>query len=117
MMNAENQVYQDNRQLNIIKDKKIVLYLTKVVLQLNATCNNLIKEEKFQRAIVMFTNKNEDFDTIKGMIDWHVQNEKRQYYERLEKRRKFHRLRHKKSVQEKRMKKIKAKTLSRKKAA
>lgn len=31
----------------------------------------------------MFTNRDEDFETIKSMIDWHVENETRQYFESL----------------------------------
>lgn len=50
-----------------IKNQKVVLYLTKQVIQLNYYCNNIIPEEKFKRAIVMFTNRNENFETIKRL--------------------------------------------------
>ena len=66
-----------------IKNQKIVLYLTKQVILLNHSCNNIIPEEKFQRAIAMFTNKSEDFETIKKIIDWHVQNERTRYIDHL----------------------------------
>lgn len=65
-----------------IKKQKVILYLTKVVCELNSKYNDLIQDEKFKRAIEMFTNMNEDYETIKAMIDWHVENEKRQYMER-----------------------------------
>lgn len=72
-----------------IKNKKVMLYLTRQVIQLNSKCNNVIKKEKFQRAIAMFTNRSEDFDTIKAIIDWHVQNETKQYLESLKAKRNF----------------------------
>lgn len=72
-----------------IKNEKVMVYLTKAVIDLNSNCDNVIKEEKFQRAIVMFTNRSEDFNTIKSIIDWHVQNETRQYLESLEKNKQF----------------------------
>lgn len=72
-----------------IKNKKVMLYLTKAVIILNSKCNNVIKEEKFKRAIVMFTNRSEDFETIKAIIDWHVQNETRQYLESLKDKKEF----------------------------
>ena len=37
----------------------------------------------------MFTNRNEDFETIKKVIDWHVENEKKQYNEHLKRKRKY----------------------------
>jgi len=37
----------------------------------------------------MFTNLNEDYETIKKIIDWHVENEKKQYAERLNRKREF----------------------------
>ena len=66
-----------------IKNKKVMLYLTKAVILLNYRCNNIIKEEKFQRAITMFMNRFEDYETIKTIIDWHVQNETKQYLQSL----------------------------------
>lgn len=66
-----------------IKNKKVMLYLTKAVLLLNHRCNNIIKEEKFQRAVNMFMNSSEDYETIKTIIDWHVQNETKQYLQSL----------------------------------
>lgn len=66
-----------------VKNKKVMLYLTKAVLLLNHRCNNIIKEEKFQRAITMFMNRFEDYETIKTIIDWHVQNETKQYLQSL----------------------------------
>ena len=60
-----------------------MLYLTKAVLLLNHRCNNIIKEEKFQRAVNMFMNSSEDYETIKTIIDWHVQNETKQYLQSL----------------------------------
>ncbi len=80
---------ESNDILMNIKNEKVILYLTKAVMQLNYSCNNIIKEEKFQRAIVMFTNRNEDFETIKKVIDWHVENEKKQYNEHLKRKRKY----------------------------
>ena len=73
----------------IFINQKVILYLTKAVMQLNYLCNNIIKEEKFQRAIIIFTNRNEDFETIKRIIDWHVENEKKQYNEHLKRKRKY----------------------------
>ena len=72
-----------------IKNRKVMLYLTKAVIYLNSNCNNIIKEEKFQRAIAMFCNRNEDFETIKAMIDWHVVNEEQQYLKFLKDQQKF----------------------------
>lgn len=66
-----------------VKNKKVMLYLTKAVLLLNHRYNNIIKEEKFQRAITMFMNRFEDYETIKTIIDWHVQNETKQYLQSL----------------------------------
>lgn len=66
-----------------IKNKKVLLYLTKAVILLNYRCNNIIKEEKFQRAVNMFMNSSEDYETIKTIIDWHVQNETKQYLQSL----------------------------------
>ena len=63
-------IYMKNKNLNNtytlmnIKNQKVILYLTKIIMQLNYSCNNIIPDEKFQRAIVMFTNRNEDFETI-----------------------------------------------------
>lgn len=68
---------------NDIKNKKVILYSTRSIILLNSKCNGVIKEEKLRRAIVMFTNRDEDFETIKSMIDWHVENETRQYFESL----------------------------------
>ena len=76
-------------RLKEIKNQKIVLYLTKVVTELNSKYNNLIKEEKFQRAIKMFTDSSEDYETIKAMIDWHVENEKKQYFEHQNKLKRY----------------------------
>lgn len=88
-----------------IKNQKIILYLTKVVMQLNYSCNNIIKEEKFQRAIIMFTNRNEYFETIKKVIDWHVENEKKRYIEHLKRKRRHEQNRNNKnkSLQKKRV--------------
>ena len=80
--------YNNEKLLNI-KKEKIILYLTKVVAELNHSCNNIITKEKFQRAVIMFTNLNEDYETIKKIIDWHVENEKKQYAERLNRKREF----------------------------
>jgi len=98
----------DKVRLYEIKKQKVILYLTKVVYELNSKYNNLIQDEKFKRAIEMFTNINEDYETIKAMIDWHVENEKRQYMERQYKH---------KSYQIKSQQKRKAKSLSYKKVA
>ena len=54
---------------------------------------NIIPEEKFQRAIAMFTNKSEDFETIKKIIDWHVQNERTRYIEHLKRKRNYEKAR------------------------
>ena len=92
-------IYMKNERLNNtntlmnIKNQKVILYLTKVVIQLNYSCNNIIPDEKFQRAIVMFTNRNEDFETIKQIIDWHVQNERTRYIEHLKRKRNYERAR------------------------
>lgn len=80
--------YNNEKLLNI-KKEKIILYLTKVVAELSHSCNNIITKEKFQRAVIMFTNLNEDYETIKKIIDWHVENEKKQYAERLNRKREF----------------------------
>lgn len=37
----------DNNTLMNIKNQKIVLYLTKQIILLNHTCNNIIPDEKF----------------------------------------------------------------------
>lgn len=74
---------------NDIKNKKVILYLIKSVILLNSKCNGVIKEEKFRRAIVMFNNRHENFETIKSMIDWHVENETRQYLESLKEKNNF----------------------------
>ncbi len=87
---------KENMSAMGLKNKKVVLYLMKAVIQLNHTCNNVIKEEKFKRAIAMFTNRTENFETIKSIIDWHVQNEIKQYLQSLEIKRKFsNRINHK----------------------
>lgn len=92
-------IYMKNESLNNtntlmnIKNQKVILYLTKVVLQLNYSCNNIIPDEKFQRAIVMFTNRNEDFETLKQIIDWYVQNERARYIEHLKRKRNYERVR------------------------
>lgn len=101
-----NNTINNNNALMSIKNQKVVLYLTKVVMQLNYSCNNIIPNEKFQRAIVMFTNKSEDFETIKKIIDWHVQNERTRYIEHLKRKRNYERA-----------KKNKKKTLQKKKVA
>lgn len=71
------------------KDDMIISYLTEVVTKLNQQCNNVIKEEKFQRAILMFTNRPESYETIKKMIDWHAENERHQYLELLKSQKAF----------------------------
>lgn len=78
-MNLNN---NDKARLYEIKKQKVILYLTKKVYELNSKYNNLIQDEKFIRAIEMFSNMEEDYEKIKAMIDWHVKNEKRQYMER-----------------------------------
>jgi len=83
----------NNNTLMNIKNQKIVLYLTKQVILLNHSCNNIIPEEKFQRAIAMFTNKSEDFETIKKIIDWHVQNERTRYIDHLKRKRNYEKAR------------------------
>ena len=84
--------YNNEKLLNI-KKEKIILYLTNVVAELNHSCNNIITKEKFQRAVIMFTNLNEDYETIKKIIDWHVENERKQYAERLNRKRNYERAR------------------------
>ena len=95
----------NNNTLMNIKNQKIVLYLTKQVIILNHYCNNIIPEEKFQRAIAMFTNRNEDFETIKQIIDWHVQNERTRYIEHLKRKRNYERARKNKHNQNKSLQK------------
>lgn len=80
--------YNNEKLLNV-KKEKVILYLTKVVAELNHSYNNIIPKEKFQRAVIMFTNINEDYETIKKIIDWYAENEKRQYIERLNRKREF----------------------------
>lgn len=84
--------YNNEKLLNI-KKEKVVLYLTKVVAELNHSYNNIIPKEKFQRAVIIFTNINEDYETIKKIIDWHVENERKQYAERLNRKRNYDRAR------------------------
>lgn len=103
-----NGVSNNNDRLMNIKDQKVVLYLTKQVIQLNYFCNNIISTEKFQRAIMMFTNRNEDFETIKQIIDWHVENERARYIEHLKRKRNYERARKNKNNQSKTLKKKKA---------
>ena len=74
--------YNDKVRIHEIKKQKVILYLTKKVYELNSKYNNLIQDEKFIRAIEMFSNMEEDYEKIKAMIDWHVEDEKRQYMER-----------------------------------
>ena len=81
----------NNNTLINNKNQEIVLYLKKQVILLNHSYNNIIPEEKFQRAIAMFTNKSEDFETIKKIIDWHVQNERTRYIEHLKRKRNYER--------------------------
>ena len=106
-------IYMKNERLNNtntlmnIKNQKVILYLTKVVIQLNYSCNNIIPDEKFQRAIAMFTNRNEDFETIKQIIDWHVQNERTRYIEHLKRKRNYERARKNKHNQSKTLQKKK----------
>ena len=88
-----------------IKNQKVILYLTKVVMQLNYSCNSIISDEKFQRARAMFTNRNEDFETIKQIIDWDVQNERTRYIEHL--KRNYERARKNKHNQSKTLQKKK----------
>ena len=83
----------NNNTLMNIKNQKLYLYLTKQVILLNHSCNNIIPEEKFQRAIAMFTNKSEDFETIKKIIDWHVQNERTRYIDHLKRKRNYEKAR------------------------
>lgn len=105
----KNENLNNTNTLMNIKNQKVILYLTKVVMQLNYSCNNIIPDEKFQRAIVMFTNRNEDFDTIKQIIDWNVQNEKARYIEHLKRKRYHERIRknnqsnHNKTLQKKKV--------------
>lgn len=84
--------YNNEKLLNV-KKEKVILYLTKVVVELNHSYNNIIPKEKFQRAVIMFTNINEDYETIKKIIDWHAENEKRQYIELLNRKRNYERTR------------------------
>ena len=81
----------NNNTLINNKNQEIVLYLKKQVILLNHSYNNIIPEEKFQRAIAMFTNKSEDYQTIKKIIDWHVQNERTRYIEHLKRKRNYER--------------------------
>lgn len=97
----------NNNSLMNIKNQKVILYLTKVVMQLNYSCNNIISNEKFQRAIVMFTNRNEDFETIKQIIDWHVHNERTRYIEHLKRKRNHEKARKGKHNQNKTLQKKK----------
>ncbi len=92
-MKNEN-LYNTNTLMNI-KNRKVIIYLAKQVIQLNYTCNNIVPNEKFQRAIAMFTNRNEDFETIKQIIDWHVQNERTRYIEHLKRKRKYEKVKNK----------------------
>ncbi len=94
-----NNILNNNDKLMNIKNQKVVLYLAKVVIQLNHSCNNIIPEEKFQRAIIMFTNRSEDFETIKQIIDFYVQNEKTRYIEHLKRKRHYEYIRKNKSSQ------------------
>ena len=97
----KNERLNNTNTLMNIKNQKVILYLTKVVIQLNYSCNNIIPDKKFQRAIVMFTNRNEDFETIKQIIDWHVQNERTRYIEHLKRKRNYERARKNKHNQNK----------------
>lgn len=92
-MYMKSDVSNNKEALMNIKNQKVILYLTKVVMQLNYSCNNIIKNEKFQKAIVMFTNRSEDFETIKKIIDWHAENERKQYMEHLKRKRKYEQIR------------------------
>lgn len=103
----KNENLNNTNTLMNIKNQKVILYLTKVVMQLNYFCNNIIPDEKFQRAIVMFTNRNEDFETIKQIIDWHVQNERARYIEQLKRKRNYERARKNKYNQNKSLQKKK----------
>ena len=103
----KNESLNNTNTLMNIKNQKVILYLTKVVMQLNYSCNNIIPDEKFQRAIVMFTNRNEDFVTIKQIIDWHVQNERARYIEHLKRKRNYERARKNKYNQNKTLQKKK----------
>ncbi len=102
-----NGASNNNDRLLNIKNQKVVVYLTKQVMQLNYCCNNIISDEKFQRAIVMFTNRNEDFETIKQIIDWHVQNERTRYIEHLKRKRNYEKVRKNKHNQNKTLEKKK----------
>lgn len=93
----KNESLNNTNTLMNIKNQKVILYLTKVVMQLNYSCNNIISSEKFQRAIVMFTNKSEDFEKIKKIIDWHVQNERTRNIEHLKRKRNYERARQNKN--------------------
>ena len=103
----KNERLNNTNTLMNIKNQKVILYLTKVVIQLNYSCNNIIPDEKFKRAIVMFTNRNEDFETIKQIIDWHVQNERTRYIEHLKRKRNYERARKNKYNQNKTLQKKK----------
>lgn len=103
----KNEFLNNTNTLMNIKNQKVILYLTKVVMQLKYFCNNIIPDEKFQRAIAMFTNRNEDFETIKQIIDWHVQNERARYIEHLKRKRNYERARKNKYNQNKTLQKKK----------
>lgn len=92
MSNIKNKHFTNSIKPTIIYGNKRGIYM-KVVLQLNYSCNNIIPDEKFQRAIVMFTNRNEDFETLKQIIDWYVQNERARYIEHLKRKRNYERVR------------------------
>lgn len=101
----KNESLNNTNTLMNIKNQKVILYLTKAVMQLNYSCNSIILDEKFQKAIVMFTNRNEDFETIKQVIDWHVQNERTRYIAHL--KRNYERARKNKHNQSKTLQKKK----------
>lgn len=103
----KNESLINTNTLMNIKNQKVILYLTKVVMRLNYSCNNIIPDEKFQRAIAMFINRNEDFETIKQIIDWHVQNERTRYIEHLKRKRNYERARKNKHNQNKTLQKKK----------
>ena len=73
------QNYSNQLKFNEITKQKIILYLTKVVFELNSKYKNLIKEEKYMRAIKMFTSMEADYETIKKIINWHADNEIKQF--------------------------------------
>ena len=108
----KNESLNNTNTLMNIKNQKVILYLTKAVMQLNNSCNSIILDEKFQKAIVMFTNRNEDFETIKQVIDWHVQNERTRYIAHLKRKRNYEKARQNKNCQN-----DKKKTLQKKKVA